>query len=55
MQQRRPDWQQLDLFSKRPPPPTLPSDLHQRVLPWLGALLREAARQAEEVDHEDHA
>jgi len=54
MQQRQPNPHQLDLFCPGTPP-ALPGEVRRRVLPLLGALIREVARQAKEADHEDHA
>jgi hypothetical protein len=55
MQQRQPDTRQLHLFSPAGPPTALPSEIRQRTLALIGALLREAASQVRETEHEDHA
>ena len=50
---QQPSPRQPDLFSPTSPA-GLPADAQQRLLPLIGALLREAASQRE-ADHEDHA
>ncbi|ESZ60218.1 hypothetical protein X727_31080 [Mesorhizobium sp. L103C119B0] len=55
MQQRQPISAQSDLSAAQTAPPELPSDIRQRLLPLIEALLREAAKKAREADHEDHA
>jgi hypothetical protein len=52
-QQRNP--RQPDLFSRAMPAPALPVAARQRLLPLIGTLLREAAGQGKEADHEDLA
>jgi hypothetical protein len=47
--------QQPDLFAQTSEPAALTGEARQRMLPLIGALLREAASQVKEVDHEDHA
>ncbi|MER9294792.1 hypothetical protein NKI71_31840 [Mesorhizobium sp. M0510] len=55
MQQRQPISAQSDLFAAQTAPRELPSDIRQRLLPLIEALLSEAAKKAREADHEDHA
>jgi hypothetical protein len=56
MQQRQQhNPRQPDLFCPTSPAIALPGDARQRLLPLIGALLREATGQTKEADHEDHA
>ena len=55
MQQRQPISVQPDLFAAQTAPRELSSDIRQRLLPLIEALLTEAAKIAREADHEDHA
>jgi len=57
MERRQANQRQLDLFVAATPPPPLPLERRQRLVPLIGALLAEAAAvpEATETDHEDHA
>ncbi|WP_327195078.1 MULTISPECIES: hypothetical protein [Sphingomonadaceae] len=56
MQQRQPRKpRQLDLFSPVVPVKAFPVGAQERLLPLISALLREAASQVKEADHEDFA
>ena len=57
MERRQANQRQLDLFVAATPPPPLPLERRQRLVPLIGALLAEAAAvlEATDTDHEDHA
>ena len=56
MQQRQQhNPRQQDLFSPTSPTTEMSSDTRQRVLPLIGALLREVTSPVKEADHEDLA
>ncbi|WP_167484268.1 MULTISPECIES: hypothetical protein [Mesorhizobium] len=56
MQRRQPSYRQPDLFVTEPPRMPLPPERQKRLLPLIGALLKESASTppARETDDEDH-